>query len=327
MDYNSWMQKFQALQHSGSKSSPTILTLTTILLWSFGSLLARLVAMQSAFVLLAISFLFSFITILIYLLVSRQISFSWFRKLPFLHLLIAPLGYFVYAVAINQSSRAFDSISETTILNNTWPIFTVLFSELFSAHTKPGITRLFEAAGILLGFFAILNLVTGGHYSLIQLNLPGVLWGLLAGVSYGLFGAYSGTLTDRDQKGFLLLAIFMSVVLIIPPALIEMGRVAPITPKDLLAAFAMGALLDGVGYILWTRAIRISRERESRIATIASLMFLLPFLNLIWVNLFLKENKLTQSFFLISLMLLVISNLVIQTTPWCANLVRKKFKK
>jgi len=86
----------------------------------------------------------------------------------------------------------------------------------------------------------------------------------------------------------------------------------------------MGALLDGVGYILWMRAIRISRERESRIATIASLMFLLPFLNLIWVRLFLKETQFTQSHFLISLTLLVISNLVIQTAPWCANLFQRK---
>jgi drug/metabolite transporter (DMT)-like permease len=324
LDYNFRMANNKIIPRSHQSTSPTLLTLTTILLWSFGSLVARLVAMQSAFVLLSISFLFSFATIIGYLLFTRQISLSWFKHIPLMHLFIAPLGYFVYSVAINQSSRAFDSISETTLLNNTWPIFTVLFSEILSSQVKSKWTRILETAGILLGFFSLITLVTGGNFNSIQLNLPGVLWGLLAGVSYGFFSAYSGTLTEVEQKRFLLVAITISLLLILPFTAFEVGKIAPLTVIDLLAAFTMGALLDGVGYILWTRAIRISRERESRIAAIASLMFLLPFLNLIWVRLFLKETQFTQSHFLISLTLLVISNLVIQTAPWCANLFQRK---
>lgn len=284
-------------------------------MWSFSSLIARLVAMQSEFVLLSISFLFSFFTILIYFLLTGKFSFSWFKQIPLWYILIGPLGYFVYSVAIIQSSRAFDGISETTLLNNTWLIFTVLFSEVLSPQKKSRLTRVFEAAGMLLGFLSILNLVTGGNFTSIQLNLPGILWGLTAGISYGLFGAYSGTLTEQEQRGFLLVAILVSLVLILPPALLEIGMIEPISPMDLLAAFAMGALLDGLGYILWTRAIRISRETQVRISSIASLMFLLPFINLIWVRVFLKETDLNQPYFLISLLLLFLSNIVIQGAP------------
>jgi len=55
LDYNFRMANNKIIPRSHQSTSPTLLTLTTILLWSFGSLVARLVAMQSAFVLLSIS--------------------------------------------------------------------------------------------------------------------------------------------------------------------------------------------------------------------------------------------------------------------------------
>jgi len=50
-----------------------------------------------------------------------------------------------------------------------------------------------------------------------------MIWGLTAGISYGVFGAYSGKLTKLDQKGFLLTAIFISMHLSTPLAIIDIG--------------------------------------------------------------------------------------------------------
>jgi len=295
-------------------NSPRLLAVSTIILWSFGSLLSRLIAIQSEFTLLAISFFFTFLTILIYLVSSRNFSFSQFRNVRPGFWLIGPLGYFVYSVAYIQSSRTFDSISETTILNSTWPIFTVIFSDLFFHKIKRSRTTLWlDVLGIGLGFTAIIVLVTGGNFAAIQLDPKGIFWGLLAGVTYGLFGAYSGSIhNDEDQKIFLFISISISLLLILIPAAIELQQLKRLSLLDIAAAFGLGALLDGLGYIYWTRAIQLSKKNNTRISTIASLMFILPFINLYIVRLTLRESQLSQPFFIASLILLLISTAIIQ---------------
>jgi len=294
-------------------NSPRLLAVSTIILWSFGSLLSRIIAIQSEFVLLAVSFFFTFLTLLIYLVSSRTFSISQFRSTRLGFWIIGPLGYFVYSVGYNQSSRTFDSISETTILNSTWPIFTVIFSDLFFHKIKKSrATKWLDALGIGLGFTAIIVLVTGGNFTAIHLDPIGILWGLIAGVTYVLFGAYSGSINNEDQKLFLFISISVSLLLILIPAAIELQRMERLSLLDIGAAFGLGALLDGVGYIFWTRAIRLSKKNNIRISTIASLMFILPFINLYIVRLTLHENQLSQPFFVVSLILLLISTVIIQ---------------
>lgn len=320
--YNNWMSIRQIPKSPSANNAPTSLTLITILLWSFGSLLSRLVAIQSQFVLLSLSFFFSFSIMLIHVLLSKEITLASFRKIPAAYLLIGPLGYFVYSVAITQSSRAFDSISETTILNNTWPVFTVLFADLFLIKTrKPKAIRCVEALGILLSFLSVVILVSGGNFASLQLEIRGILWGLLAGISYGLFGAYSGVINRDEQKVFLLTAIALSLLLISVPALIESRHTNPLTVLDIVVAFSMGALLDGLGYILWTSAIRLSKERKAQVSTIASLMFFLPFINLAIVRFVLDEQQLYQPYFILSLVLILASTYLIQkATPIAKHL-------
>jgi drug/metabolite transporter (DMT)-like permease len=301
-------------------NNPILLAIFTLILWSFGSLLSRLVAIQSQFVLLSISFLFSFLTLLLYLINSKQFSVSYFRKIPIGYLIIGPLGYFVYSVAITQSSRAFQGISETTILNNTWPIFTVLFSELvFNKSIKPKMTRFFEGVGIIFGLLSIIALVTKGDLSAIKLDPLGILWGLLAGFSYGLFGAYSGTIEKEQQKVFLFVSISISLLLLSIPAALEIGKINGLTFKDIFIAFAMGCLLDELGYILWTRAIWLSKESKIRISKVASMMFFLPFTNLLIVRIFFQEDQLSQPFFIASLIMILISTFIIQKASDLSN--------
>lgn len=311
--YNNWMSFRQIPKTSLSKSTPTNLTLMTIFLWSFGSLLSRLVAIQSQFVLLSLSFFFSFIIMLFYMILSKDISLASFRNIPAAYFIIGSLGYFVYSVAITQSSRSFNSISETTILNNTWPVFTVLIADFFFTRAKKNtLTRGVEGLGIFLSFLSVVILVSGGNFSSLQLDVRGILWGLLAGVSYGLFGAYSGTKNELEQKIFLFTAISVSVLLISIPAAIESRYTNPLTVQDIAVAFSMGALLDGLGYILWTRAIRLSKERQTRVSSIASLMFFLPFINLAIVHFVLDERVLLQPYFIASLILILCSTYLIQ---------------
>ncbi len=62
---------------------------------------------------------------------------------------------------------------------------------------------------------------------------------------------------------FLLDGTFKSVRLIGIPATFKISPANPITLQDLVIAFSLVVVLDGIGYILYTRAIRLStRTRE-----------------------------------------------------------------
>jgi len=287
--------------------------------------LGRLMAINSQFILLNLSFIFSFIVLLVYSFVTQGSSIFKKVKFKLVYFLISPLGYLVYCVGVNQSSRAYDSISETTILNYTWVIFTIIFTELFfnKNRKRDRVIQIIEAIGIILGFAAVVVLVTQGDFSSLHINVPGLLWGLAAGVSYGIFSAYSSTVDEESQGVFLLVGIFMSILLISFPSLTELDLIPALTWREIGVAFASGGLLSGLGYVGWTRANRLARIQNVDISSVASLMLVLPFTSLLVSNLFLRESSFLQPYFLVSLALIILSSVICQKTIAIANLFHK----
>jgi drug/metabolite transporter (DMT)-like permease len=289
-----------------------------------------MVAIRSQFLLLGLSYLFCCVVLLVYTLWQHRgkpnESRPFFRTGAFhpAYLLVGPLGYFVYTVAYNQSSRSFDSISETTILNYTWPVFTILLTDWLlkwknlqaKALPKAPHAGMIEGIGVGAGFLSVAVLATQGNFSGLHLNLPGILWGLLAGVSYGCFSAYSSTVAEEDQGIFLLTAILASILLISVPALGEKELLRSLTWQDFLLTFFLGGLLDGIGYITWVRANRLALKLRVSISSVASLMLVLPFTSLVIVHLLLGENQLFQPYFFTSLTLILLSSLFCQRPDW-----------
>lgn len=308
--------------------NPKLFALLTIGLWSFGMYLGRLMAINSQFILLDLSFIFAFIVLLVYTVATQGFSFVKNGKIKPLYFLVSPLGYLVYCVGVNQSSRAYNSISETTILNYTWVIFTIIFTEaIFNRkRQRERNIQIIEGIGIILGFLAVVLLATRGNFSSLQINLPGLLWGLLAGVSYGLFSAYSSTVEENAQGSFLLAGIFTSIVLISIPSLTELEILKTLTWQNIGVAFASGGLLSGLGYIFWTRANRLARLQDVDISSVASLMLVLPFTSLVVINLLLGESSLLEPYFLVSLVLILISSLICQKAADISCLINKKKK-
>jgi drug/metabolite transporter (DMT)-like permease len=310
-------------------NNPRILALFTILLWSFGAYLTRLIALRSQFLLLALAFLFAFLTLLVVNgIQSRGFSFLNRQSLKIGYLLFGPLGYFVYSVAYNQSSRSYNSISEPTILNYTWPVFTIIFTDLvFNQKSRRSLLfRMVEAAGILLGFCSIVILATRGNPAAFQINLPGIFWGLLTGLSYGVFSAYSSTIQEARQGVFLLAATLTSLALIAGFSIGELDLLKSLTLKDVAAAFALGGLLDGIGYTAWTRANRLAHQQQVDISSIASLMLILPFTSLLIVSLLLGENQLVQPYFITSLLLILVSSIICQKTSAIVDWIKPEGK-
>lgn len=296
--------------------NPKFLVISTITIWSFGAYLARLVSIKSQFLFLSISFSFTLITFLSYFSYLYRGSFyKRLRTTKIKYFFYGLFGYFIYWMGMIQSFRAFDSASETTILNYTWPIFTVIFTEtLFRKESKKTVThRLIESVGIALGFMSVIILATKGNiFSFDISNIKGILWGLLGGISYGVFSSFSSSVPKEEHKTFLLSSIFVSWLLMLFLGVSELHLIKTLHIKDILIVACLGFLLDGVGYILWTRANRIAYEQKVNISSLASLMFILPLLSLIIIAIFLKETQLFQSYFVLSLLLILASSVLCQ---------------
>lgn len=303
-----------------------VLVALTVLILSFGGYIGRLISVHSQFVLVTLSFLFTAVTLGAYFLLGPH----WGRKKPAFRwrwgfLVWGPMGYFANMIANTQSFRAFGRASETVILNYTWPVFTVLFSRLFFAGQEERAgwqAQLVEALALAAGMGSVFLLATEGEVGDFQIaNLPGLLWGLAAGASYGAFSAFSSTVTEEEQPTFLLTAILASFAFVLPFGLSERRAVVPVSLYHVGVALAMGLLVNGISYITWTTALR--RARSSRVSTpkIVAPMYLIPVLSLVIISILLGEGKIYQPYFFLSLALSLTSSILAQRSEEIGQMV------
>ncbi|MEA3356958.1 MAG: DMT family transporter [Patescibacteria group bacterium] len=245
------------------------------------------------------------------------------RKVNLRYFFFGIFGYFVYVLSIVQCFRAFGRASEPTILNYTWPIFTIIFTKSFFRKSRRSVPyRVIETLGILSGFLSIMIIATEGRLSLIDLsNISGILWGLLSGASYGLFSAYSSTVPDKDSSVFLISSVFSSLILMAGISLTEISIIKTLTLKDLIPTAILGIVLDGIGYIAWTRANRLAHTQNIPISSIASITLLLPILSLIIVTILLGETQILQPYFALSFFLIVLSLVLCQKTDSITKII------
>ena len=309
--------------------NPKLLVTITVFFWSFGTFLGRLISLRSQFLFLGLSFTFTLVTLAVHFSRQRRRpcrsrAASWRPKYLFFGL----FGYFFYCVALNQSFRAFGTGSEATILNYTWPLFTVIFTQgVFNREKRNGRVRVIDALGIMAGFASVVLVASGGDLTTLALsNVAGVGWGLGAGISYGFFGAYSSTVSEEENGAFLFSAIAASWALMAVFSLSEMHLIETLTLRDMLLVATTGCLTQGVAYITWTRANRLARERGISISSIASMTFALPLLNLIWISLFLGETTLLRPYFAMSLLLVIVSAVLCQKAEAIAGYLERGSK-
>jgi len=285
--------------------SARLLAGITIVVWSFAALMVKLFSTDARFLPLGLTFALSLTACGAYHIASYPRSW-WHRlaRLRVLHFAFGQLGYFGYTVPLVQCFRSFDTASTPTVLNYTWPVFTVLFTNAIRRRLRSGYARRVEAAGVLLGFAAVAVVATDGRLAgALQMNAGGVLWGLLAGMSYGVFSAFSSTVPRRSNSAFLVASTLTSLAIVAPLSAMEWRHGAAISGAGLAAALYYGAVANGLGYITWTRANRLANEQGIPIASIASLMFVLPITSLMIVSLALGEREFLRPHFALAVLL------------------------
>ncbi len=168
---------------------------------------------------------------------------------------------------------------EALILNYTWAIVLTLLSALILKHR----TGILGVCGLLLGFFGVVMVAT--HGSINNINFPnttGFAVALLSAFVWALYWILNTK--DKIAPGLrLFLNFFYGTVFIGIFMLFRGIHIPHLFP--FLGTIYIGLFEMGVTYILWGKALKLSRN-TTRISTY---IYITPFLSLIFIYLILKE--------------------------------------
>ncbi len=281
-----------------------------VVLWSFGSLVGKLLTEAPTPLATLLTLFFTLLTFTIPTLIKGE--FKDVLKLCIdkpTALLIAPAGYFIYWVFYFEAFNNLPNASTAMMLNYTWPIFTALFIRLLSG-TYGIKTYLNELVGLFLGFAGITVLFISQGISFNEASLYGIVCGLGAGASYGLYGAFASRLSANQGKSFLVLSIVSGFLLSFITSINYLDIIPSLSTRFWITAFASGVILDGIGYYLWIVALRLAGERYIPPGAIVSFGFFLPLTSLPVLRLFFGESEPLNLATLIAALLVVLGSLV-----------------
>jgi len=210
----------------------------------------------------------------------KQYSVKDYLNMLFLGFLGA---YFCYLILYGAFSIA--SAQEVFILAYTWPIMVVLLG-FFILKEQPTLKKLIA---IVISFFGILVIVTNGH--LINLNfsnLKGDLMALFYAFVFALFSVL-GKKFKYDQT-FSAMIFFLSALIFMVPTTLVLSNIKLPTLGVWFWLFLNGFFINGITYIFWFKALKAPTH------IVSNLLYLTPFLSLIYIHFFLGDKILLSSF-------------------------------
>ncbi len=202
---------------------------------------------------------------------GRQWALSAFLGLlnPFAYYLVLLKAYSLLPAQVAQP------------LNYTWPVVLVLLSApLLGQRLHP-----LSLLAALLSFGGVLVISTQGQWLGLRVESPlGVGLAVGSSVIWALFWL----LGQRDQRdeSVKLLANFLFGALYSGLAVLLFSEFSLGGPTGFWAALYVGLMEMGITFVLWMKALRYAPSN----AQVSNLVFLSPFLALLWISLILGER-------------------------------------
>lgn len=264
-----------------NKHKAIIYALISILLWSTVATAFKLALKEMDYYhLVLFSSLFSTIILFFIILISGNLSnlcklkpkdvlFSGVSGFinPFLYYLILFKSYSLLPAQIAQP------------LNYTWPIVLVIMSALF---LKQKIHRKHIISFVLCSF--AISLISFGGIKDSTFSIIGIILALLSAVVWAGYWILN-TKDSRDNSVKLFLNFIFGTIFILIYITIFVGFKLPGT-LGLLSTTYIGLFEMGITFYLWSKALSLTEST----ASISSLVYLSPFLSLIFISLILGEK-------------------------------------
>lgn len=202
--------------------------------------------------------------------------------------------------------RAFELLpaQEAQPLNYTWAItLTLLSIPILKQRPTAG-----ELVAILIGYSGVVVIATRGDLAGLHFSSPlGVALALGSTVIWSLYWLYSA----RDPRDPLV-ALFLNFLCGSGLILLYCLFFVPLTPPPfagLLGALYIGTFEMGVTYVLWLAALQRARSA----AQISNLIFLSPFLSLLFIHLLVGEEIYPSTYAGLGL---IVAGLLLRNCRW-----------
>ena len=190
------------------------------------------------------------------------------------------LNPFAYYVVL---FKAYDILSaqEAVVLNYTWPIALVLLS-IPMLKQRIGIKSI---SALFISFFGIIIVVTGGSIKTLGMTDPlGTFLALGSSVIWGLYWIFN--LKDkREELSKLLLNFCFGFIYVLILCLLT-GELQSISIEGIIGVTYIGTIEMGIAFALWLTALGLAPTT----ARVSNLIYISPFLSLIFVSLFVGEE-------------------------------------
>ncbi len=198
--------------------------------------------------------------------------------------LLGFLGNYLYYIFL-YGALARTTASEGFILAYTWPMLVLVLSFIILKE-KVTVKKL---VGITISFLGIIIITTKGN--LLDFNFTSTSGNILAIIGAFVFALFSvlGKKYNFDQTIGVFIYFFSALIFITPTLFIFSQFVWP-SSEVLPWIIYNGIFVNGISYIFWFKALE---NGETHI--ISNLLYLTPFISLIYIDIFLKEKILISS--------------------------------
>ncbi|MEM4271873.1 MAG: DMT family transporter [Candidatus Pacearchaeota archaeon] len=257
-----------------------LFALLTVLLWATtGTAMKLAVSRIDAFVVTVYIGLMATIALGIYLAFTKKISevYAEFKRQKSLYIIAGIIGLGFQQIAYLKSYALLPA-SQVVILFYLYPLFMVAIAALFFKEKTSRLSWLF----LLMGFAGVYILVAKGQLVVPELNL-GTILVILAALGWALFSVLIKHYQFDIEVGMF---IFNLVGLLSLAALIPFfGFAYKLSIAEFLGIAYIGVILTAGGFLLWNRALRLTRT-----AICSNIALLVPVFSLICIALVLKEQ-------------------------------------
>ena len=217
-------------------------------------------------------------TIVLLLILTLQgkfaMLFQYSRRQYVASALLGLLNPFLYYIVLFKAYSLLPA-QQAQPLNQTWAIVLPLLSILIlKQRIAPK-----SIIAILISFVGVVLISTQGRILNLRFtSTPGVLLALGSAFVWALF--WLGNVRDRRDDVAKLFLNFLSGSLFLILADVLFLRVALPSGPGLLGAAYVGLIEMGIAFVLWLKALRLSRTT----AQVSNMVYLVPFLSLVVIN-------------------------------------------
>ncbi len=259
-----------------------------VFLWSTVATVFKLTLKVTGYAeLLLLSVFFSFIALAFVVTVERKwkLLVELKKKEIISAALLGFLNPFLYYFLI---FRAYTLLPAQVAqpLNQIWGVVIVLMS-IPMLKQKIGMKAI---VGVIISFFGVVILSTGGSFSFGGIKEPlGVIFALLSSIVWSLYWIIN-TKSKNDPVILLLINFFSGLIfaIIYCSIFLEIGKI-PI--NAFYGSLYIGVFEMGLTFLFWLKALKYSVTT----AKVSVLIYLAPFLSLVFINYVLGEKILFSS--------------------------------